>query len=291
MAAGERFDRASGTEPFKPETRALEPHSIVIDPDWNPRDMVKEDTRSHIDTLKASILQRAQDGLPGLYNPIEVTYDRTTGVSTLVDGQCRLTACRELWDEGHYIYVPAVRIDGTVDQLIASTMTANSGLALSQWEIGVKCRTLVVGYNWSVKRVAAHICKSVRYVNEAIQLAALPTEAKEMLSEGVVTAPRLLSEVKEHGPVEAVAVLREAVAAQVEPTPTGVEAKRPKPLKRDKAPSAKEVAFKAMAPVESKSLDCMAHADILAKGVLDDECAISDLWRMAKAYLKCRGLQ
>jgi hypothetical protein len=30
--------------------------------------MVKEDTRSHIDTLKASILQRAQDGLPGLYN-------------------------------------------------------------------------------------------------------------------------------------------------------------------------------------------------------------------------------
>ncbi len=86
---GERFDRASGTVPYKPQTRALDPLDIVIADGWNVRDMTTPETQEHIATLKLSILTNGYD----LTKPIAVRYDRVSGISTLVDGQCRLTAC------------------------------------------------------------------------------------------------------------------------------------------------------------------------------------------------------
>ena len=52
---GERLDRAEGTQPYKPESRALPPWDVQIQSDWNSRDMSSSATKGHIDSLKASI--------------------------------------------------------------------------------------------------------------------------------------------------------------------------------------------------------------------------------------------
>ena len=76
---GERLDRASGTQPYREESRALDPREVTIQPGWNVRDMSSHETREWIATLKASILAR------GLDKPISIRYERKTGTQTHSD--------------------------------------------------------------------------------------------------------------------------------------------------------------------------------------------------------------
>jgi len=283
MPESVRFGRAENDKPFRPETSANDPREIIIQPGWNVRDMNSAETREHIDALKASILARANEGLSGLLKPIEVKYDPVTGTKTLVDGHCRLLACRELWNEGHHIYVANVRVKGSDEQLLASSLTGNAGKPLMQWEIGEGCRRLLNGFNWTPAMIAAHICKSTRYVTEAIALVAVPSEAKQMMAKGEVTPARVLQEVKaaekRNEPAsKAVEVLREAVRAAPIPVPkkkSGAPAKPAKPLARAKAESSTEKALRL--------------ADELAEMVLDDTQSIDKVMALAKRYMKARG--
>jgi ParB-like chromosome segregation protein Spo0J len=256
------------------------------------------EVREHIDNIKASILARvnANPSLPGLIKPIEVSYDPATGKHTLEDGECRLIACRELWNEGHKIYVPNVRVKGDEAQLYAQHMAGNGGLPLSQIELAEGCRKLAVGYLWTPEMIAAHICKPKRFVTECLALAEVPQEAKQMIAAGEVTAPRVLSEIKkaekQHVPAEtAVASLKKAVAAAPKPpepkqkslpgTPTKVV--KPKPLTRPKKESAQEKLVKS-------ATECLALADKLSSLVLDNDSHITDQVKAAKAYRVARGI-
>lgn len=184
---GERFDRAAGTEPYKPQSRALNPMAIVIADGWNVRDMNSAETREHIESLKLSMLTNGYD----ITKPISVRYDRASGISTLVDGQCRLTACREIRASGTEIWIPCVVTEGDEAQLTAASLSGNSGKPLTQWEIGEGCRRLS-RFGWTKEKIAASICKSVRYVTEAIALSNVSLEAKSMLAAGAVTPGRIL---------------------------------------------------------------------------------------------------
>lgn len=55
---GERFDRASDGEAYRPESRALDPRTIIIQPGWNVRDVTTTEAKEHIASIKASILAR-----------------------------------------------------------------------------------------------------------------------------------------------------------------------------------------------------------------------------------------
>ena len=273
---GERFDRAEGSQPYKPESRALDPREIVITEGWNVRDMNSPETREHIAALKISILAR------GLDKAITVRYDRVTGVTTLVDGQCRLTACRELLDEGHTIFVPAIRVQGDEAELTAESLTSNTGHPLTQWEIGAGCRRLLK-FGWTPPQIAAHICKTLRYVTDAIALSNVSIEAKTMLSAGQVTPGAVLHAVKVNGPDKATEALQEAVAAQPDPlqaTILGTKPSKPRPVARPKAESKGALEIKTV-------LDL---ADDLAMKALDDELPISEVWKAAKAYQKAREI-
>jgi ParB-like chromosome segregation protein Spo0J len=289
---GERFDRAAGTEPYKPESRALDPRHVTIQSGWNVRDVTSSEARANIAGIKASILARVNEDppLPGLIKPIEVRYDYKTGVTTLVDGHCRLIACRELWNEGQHIYVPCKVLQGTDEQLFASSLTSNSGLPLTQWEIGVGCRKLATGYNWSVKRIAAHLCKTVRYVNEAIALSNVSDDAKSLLAAGAATPGAVLHAVagKDGDSVEALKTRiaeRPADPARKQRALPGVPAKatKPKPVARPKKPSAKE-------QIAKKAPNLLELADAVCRLVLDDDVAIDEVILAAKAYKKARGL-
>lgn len=279
MPESVRFGRGETDKPFRPETSANDPREIIIQPGWNVRDMSSPEVREHIQTLKASILQRAKEGLSGLLKPIEVKFDPATGEKTLVDGHCRLLACRELWDEGHQIYVANVRVKGSDEQLLASSLTGNAGKPLTQWEIGEGCRRLLNGFNWTPAMIAAHICKSTRYVTEAIALADVPSEAKRMMADREVTPARVLQEKKTHGP-KVVEVLKEVVrtapkVAEPGPAENGSSPVKAKPLARAKAESPAEKALKI--------------ADELAQMIVNDTESIDKVEALAKRYLKARG--
>jgi len=274
--------------PYKPESRALDPREVVIQPGWNVRDVTTTDAKEHIAGIKASILARVNEEppLPGLIKPIEVRYDRKTGTCTLVDGQCRLIACRELWDEGHQVYVPCKVLEGNEEQLFASSLLSNGGKPLTQWEIGVGCRKLNVGHLWSVERIAAHIGKPKRYVTDAIALAGVDQEAKEMLSAGEVTPGAVLHAVKENNGnhKQAAAALRKAVEAK-KPAQASLDTPKakPEPVTRPKAPSATEQIAKS----SGKLLDL---ADTMCRLILDPHVEMGELELAAEAYKEARGL-
>ena len=263
---GERFGRGEVDKPYRPETTANDPREIVIEEGWNVRDMNSAETREHIGTLKLSMLTNGYDPT----KPISVRYDRKTGVKTLVDGQCRLTAARELWDEGHEIYVPQIRTEGDEAQLTAASLSSNAGHPLTQWEIGEGCRRLT-RFGWSIEKIAASICKSKRYVTDAIALSNVSLDAKTMLSSGTVTPGAVLHAVKEHGPDKAVEALQDAVAAQPDPPQTttpGTKPAKPKPIARPKAESKGALEIKTV----------LKAAKALFKEVSDEELDGLEQW-------------
>jgi ParB/RepB/Spo0J family partition protein len=280
---GERFDRAETGQPYKPQSRMYSPLDIAVTPQWNVRDMTTTETHEYIADLKASILARGVD------KPIAVRYDRKTGIKTLVDGQCRLTACKELWQEGHKVYIPCVQVEGDEAELTAESLTSNSGHPLTQLEIGVGCKRLLK-WGWSPAVIAAHICKPLRFVTDALALADVPLEAKALLNEGAVTPGAVLHAVsgKDGDSVEA---LKTRVAERpADPAPrqatlpgTPAKAKKPKPVARPKKPSAKEQIAKS-AP------ECLKLADKMYYLILDNDAHVKDQVAAAKAYGKARGL-
>jgi hypothetical protein len=288
--------------PYKPEGRALRPYDIEIVDGWNGRDMNSAETRQHIQELKDSIRARihADPPLPALIYPVKIRYTRATGTARLIAGECRLTACRALWDEGEQLYVPAVdsEQDATEAQLLLSALTENSGQPLTQWEAGNVYRRLHVGCSLSIEAIAAHACKTKRWVSDAIELARTITATGEavkvLLNEGKVTTGAVLHAVKEEGHEAAAVVLQEQVKEAEESAPRPAQTSIPgtekpsrvKPVARPKKQSAREVAIRT---VPSNVLTLLELADKACALILDDDVMISESQKAAKAYQKMRS--
>lgn len=306
--AGERLDRNSAGMPYKPQGRAFKPYDIEITPDWNGRDMNSPDTRQHVEELKASIRARIHSDppLPALIYPVEIRYTKSTGNCRLVAGECRLTACRQLWDEGEMVYVPTTDAhpDATETQLLLTSLTENSGQPLTQWENGKIYRRLNVGCGMSVDSISAHACRSKRYVTEAIELARTITASpavKELLNEEKVTPGAVLHAVKEHGPDAASEVLKAEIAAQPAP-PAPAQASIPgtskpvktKPLARPKEKSKREKALEQVPvapPANRPAGELYTLAIDLARGVIADDKPFEQMERLAYSVLQAAGLK
>jgi hypothetical protein len=302
---GERLSRAEEGTAIKLEGRNLPPRSIVIQKEWNPRVMSSDSVKQSIESLKQSIRARINAGLPGLFKPIQVRYIRSTapwrgatvtgGTPLLVDGERRLLAYLQLWDEGTEANIPVTDTDGDEAQLRAASIIANDGLPLTALEIGRQCKILRDGCCKSVEWIAENIGKSQRFVTEAIALHDAPEEAKALVASGEVTPSAVRSawkaEVKQAQeenrapePERIVEPLKQAVASQPQPAhatiPRTVKPSKQKPVARPKAESKCDREIKTV----------LALADDLAAKALDDELPISDVWKAAKAYQKARGI-
>lgn len=282
---GERFDRAEGSTPLRSDRAYYDPRWIKIEADWNARDLSSPATKAHIVSLKESIL------VDGVREAIKVKYDRATGIRTLVAGHCRLIACLELLAEGHKnIKVPCEVVRGDEIELMIENLTSNAGLSLTQWEAGVEYRKLI-HWGQTPADVARRVCKPLRYVTEAIALSTVPLEAKAMLSDGLATPGAVLHAVSGKDG-DSLGKLKKRVAAR--PTPEEPKqrtlpgtpkppAKKPEPVARPKKPSAKEQIAKA-AP------SLLDLADSMARLILDDNVMIEEPQRVAREYMKARGL-
>lgn len=162
----------------------LDPRDIVIRADFNFRDTTSEAAKKHIAWLKESIREN------GVQEPIRVEFLKDTVY--LVNGECRLIACRQLWEEGVEVFVPAIQIKGDEADVLARSMIANGALPPTQLEFG-RAAARLEAYGWNIDRISKytppHIAtnpKAARkYVQDALEIHSAPLEVKKVIQEGV----------------------------------------------------------------------------------------------------------
>jgi hypothetical protein len=218
----------------KQEAYCIDPRNIVIRPGWNYRDTTSPEARKHIEWLKGSIKQRGVD---------EAVWIENDGQNfLLVDGECRVIALRELWDEGVIVtykdgtqgppLCPTISIKGDEAAMIAKSLVLNGGLPPTQIEFGKAAeRLLALGYGSD--QVAAltppHLgltgAKAKRYVRDAVDLQQAPIAVKKAVADGKVS-PALALSVTKQNRMEAPAIIERA-AEEAEAAGKS-QAKRPK---------------------------------------------------------------
>lgn len=217
---GKRFDAVN-----------IDPRTITVEQDFNPRDFSLQVNRDHVNMLKESIKAR------GVQQPLWVRLDggKDRKTPVLIDGECRLRAVTELIGEGVDIAtVPVVQkskdtgvnVNDPASRLILA-LTANDGLPISQMEVG-KTYMKLVSYGWDNKKIAEQTGKSERYVREAIAITAAPDAVKELVKSGDVSQSSAIKAVKEQGADAAAAFLQAAAEQNKKEGKTG-------PVKASKA--------------------------------------------------------
>jgi ParB-like chromosome segregation protein Spo0J len=248
----------------------LDPRIIIIRPGFNFRDTTSPTVRAHIDWLKTSIKQN------GVQEPIRVEYDSDTVY--LVNGECRVIACKELWKEGVKVpykdgtngppLVPAIVVKGDEAEVLASSMIANGALPPTQLEFGSAAKRLMA-LGWPVERVAEytppHISgdkkKAARYVRDAVELHNAPLEVKKAVKEGVdgvTVSPALALQAVRKSPLHASEEI--ASAASLAKSKGQKVAKRPKTA--GKATRARERALSRQEQLEKvgdRMADSLSH--------------------------------
>lgn len=158
------------------DTYMLNPFDIIIEEDFNARDITAPKVQEHIDNLAKSIKAI------GLQRPLKVRMKN--GKPILIDGECRLRAvirAIEVYD-AEIIAVEVKTTDRTMSDAEAtlSLVVENSGLELNALEKSVVFKRLA-SYGWNHNEIAERAgCSAVR-VGQLIELAAVPESVKEMI--------------------------------------------------------------------------------------------------------------
>lgn len=206
----------------------MDPATIRIEKGHNPRDYRLPENRAHLDSLKISIAKH------GVRQPLLVRFDG--GQALLVDGESRLTSVLELIAEGTPIKsIPVMQVEAKneADRAIIA-LGANTGKPLSEWEMGGKFRQLI-GWGWSNEDIASSLGMTSQKVARCIELADMPEETKQLLSERAITPALAITTIRKKGTK---AGTEELKAKAAESKAKGVKG----PVKAAKAPSKKEVA-------------------------------------------------
>jgi hypothetical protein len=166
------------------EAYGIDPRKITVRPGFNCRDFSNPKVLAHIAWLKTSIAERGVD------EPIWI--ENTGEKIFLIDGECRLRALCELWNEGKKIFVPTISYKGDEAAVLAKSLATNNGLALTVLEIG-KAADRLFAYGWTDNQVADLLAphlgyspkKAKRHIDDAVELHHAPLEVKEQVSKGV----------------------------------------------------------------------------------------------------------
>lgn len=235
----------------------LDPKLILIEEDFNPRDYALPENRAHLDELKDSILEH------GVEQPLWVRFDTENKIPYLVDGECRLRAVLELIDEGHPIEsVTIIQKSGTPEDRLRIALTANTGKALSQWEVG-KAYLRLQNYGWAVDRIAKEMGQKKTYVTQAIEFATSADKTTlKLLSMQAITPSLALATMRKHGD-KASLVLETKVKLAVK----AAEAKQKKAEEKAAAKLARDKAAGKKTPAKKKAADKPAKPAKAAKPV------------------------
>ena len=184
----------------------FDPFKIVVEQNFNPR--VKETLLANIVRLKPMI-----EATGGILQPLWVRRDGETCV--LIDGESRLTAVKELIEEGRLprfegkdpktgedkpFGVPVLCMEGSADEVtrIKYAMTANGGAPLEKWEIG-KNYARLINLGQTEEDLAKAFGKTPQYVTSCLMLNDADDTVKHMLVMGEVSEGKAVQAVKKYG--------------------------------------------------------------------------------------------
>ncbi len=284
---GERFQNLGEG---KIEGRKLDPRTVIVRKGFNYRDLTSEAAQKHIAWLKESI--KAE----GVEQPIRVQY--IGGEVYLVDGQCRLEACKQLFKEGVKVpykgggygppLIPALTVDSKNEaDILAASMVANGSLPPTKMEFGVAADRLQK-LGWPIEKIAlyipAHIgykgTKAGRYVREAVELHHAPEDVKKAATagiDGVKLSDAAALKITREAPLDP----KPAIQAEVDKAKAKgkTEAKRPKGIGK---------AGKAKAAVEEKHRALEVIGDAMAEEILSVPFDVDKMENLANEWLKAR---
>jgi ParB family transcriptional regulator, chromosome partitioning protein len=122
-------------------------------------------------------------------------------VAEIVDGNCRFAACQIAVVEGaELLTVPCMlEAPGTTEaERTANMLLANSGMAHSPLEMTVAIKKLL-SYGWTDTQIARRLGKSRQYVANLLDLAAAPSDVRQAISNGTISATQALKVVRSEG--------------------------------------------------------------------------------------------
>ena len=231
------------------DTYQIDPRQVKFMEGFNPR-TDRPEYEAYIEQLTQSIMAN------GYYQdkPISVFIAVEDGVEVIyaTEGHTRTKAVLRAMERGWAgETIPAVvKPRGTtMEDLHFATITTAEGLALTPYEIGIKCKHLV-DCGVDIKVIAKRINKTAPYINDLLDLVAAPKVIRDMVSSGQVAATAAVKELKAHGP-KAVVVLQEAMKVATAAGKTKVTGKHIAKAP-GKKPAPTTLKLKGIIPVEYK---------------------------------------
>lgn len=276
----------------KIEGRKLDPRTIKIRKDFNYRDTESETVQAHIAWLKDSIKAH------GVQQPVRVQY--IGGEVYLVDGHCRVEACKQLFKEGFKIpykeggngpaLVPALVVAGDEGDILAASMIANDSLPPTKIEFG-KAADRLQKLGWPDEKIALYIpphilvkgFKATRYVKESVELHQAPQSVKKAASEGKDGVK--ISE------AQALKIARENPLHAEEEIDKAVSQAKSKGQTTARRPKGEGKATKAKAAEKASVSKCLELADGMARVAMDLTLDRDEVIACASAYMEARGIQ
>ena len=266
------------------EAYGIDPRKIIIKTGFNCRDTSSPEAKKHIAWLKESIRERGVD------EPIFI--ENTGSAINLIDGECRLLACRELWDEGIKVKVPTISFKGDEVAVLKKSLIANNGLPLTVLELG-KAAERLMAHGQTAEEIAAYIAphlgytpqKAVKHVKDAVELQQAPLAVKEAVAHGVEVEGEKMP-VSAALAVQATRQSRERAPEIIRAAATKAKAAGRKEAKR---PKGEGKAGKAKAAKEAKSRSLETIGDGMAKEILRERFDVEKLEDLANEWTAARG--
>ncbi|TAL65819.1 MAG: ParB/RepB/Spo0J family partition protein [Burkholderiaceae bacterium] len=182
----------------KAEMLMVDVNDLRVLDGFNPR-IQDERYHAHVRTIADSIKENGYypdkplAGYGGLDGRKPVIY--------VTDGFCRTAALKLAISEGAPISeVPLVLKDKstTMEDLTVAFVVSNKGKNLTPMELAIVCKRLV-GFGWTVQRIAEKVQITVEYVSQLLTLAGAPRHIREMVQSGEVTAALAIETMRKHG--------------------------------------------------------------------------------------------
>lgn len=187
----------------------LNPRIIKVKEGLNSRNMIHPTVVAHIEDLAASI------AVQGVLTPLEVFSNRGDPDIYVAHGHCRLAATMLAIERGAEIdLVPCVIEPSGINDVARKLrqIPANVSSPLSLLDAGEAIK-YAIAKGWTREKIATSIGKSLSYVAQALEFQGADAEIHASVRAGEISATTAAAVIREVGPTEAPAVVREAVGA------------------------------------------------------------------------------
>jgi ParB family chromosome partitioning protein len=248
----------------------VDPRKLRVEPGFNVRNLDAPTAREALDELKASIAAE------GVQVPLEIRMIAED--LFVVSGHRRLKVTMELIDEGHEILtVPAIPEPRAISEAdrMARLITLNQGEPLTPLEKAEVVRRLL-GYGWDRSNIARRLgFKTVQTIANYELLLSAPSEVREAVREGEVSASNAVEMVRASGPAatETLTAARETAAAAGKKR---VTARSIAPKPKSKKSATVNGAGSTIDPTEAANNKTVREAMMLLNRLVDNDYAVSE---------------